>query len=161
MKALIFLLVLTIITPSIQAQSIRERLDDIEDQIMQDRMDRLLDKLIENNQKIQPQSNSTRDAEINKVVIGNLIKNSPCNVAYMTKGFERFTLSNKEIELFPWNAWTIIYFDKTTSLVLIPSMYTAGATENQTNDFLRGRIRKHLTTIRNICPNIPANLLSK
>ncbi len=158
MRAIILFLLLTIITPSIQAQSIRESLDDIEDQIMQDRMDRLLDKLIENNQKIKPQSNSSSGAEINKVVIGNLIKNSPCNVAYITKGFERFTPSLEAIEVYPW---TVVRFDKTSSLVFIPSMYTAGATENQTNDFLRALILKHLAKIRSLCPNIPANLLSK
>lgn len=52
MKALVFLILLTIIAPSIHAQSIRERLDDIEDQLQQDRIERLyekIDKQIEKN----------------------------------------------------------------------------------------------------------------
>ncbi len=157
MKAFIFLILLTIITPSIHAQSIRERLDDIEDELQRDRIERLLDKLIEGNQKIQPQSNSTSSSEINKAVIRNLIKNSPCNVAYMgSRGFERFTPPPEAIEF-----WDIVYFDKTTSLVFVQKIYNAGATDKQYQDFIRALILKHLVTIRKLCPNIPANLFSK
>lgn len=157
MKALILLILLTIIAPSIHAQSIRERLDDIEDQLQQDRMDRLLDRLIEGNQKINPQNNSTSSADVNKIVIRNLIKNSPCNVAYMgSRGFERFTPPPEAIEF-----WDIVYFDKTTSLVFIQKIYRAGATANQYQDFMRALIQKNLVTIRKLCPNIPANLFSK
>jgi len=45
MRAFIFLILLTIVTPSIHAQSIRERLDDIEDQLQQDRIERLIEKI--------------------------------------------------------------------------------------------------------------------
>lgn len=45
MKALIFLILLIIVAPSIYAQSIREKLDDIEDQLHQDRIERLIEKI--------------------------------------------------------------------------------------------------------------------
>lgn len=147
MKSFLFILLLTVISSLTYAQSIRERLDDIEDQIIQDRIDRLVDKLIENNQKLQANQNSYLRE------IDRLILNSPCNVTWVDGKFKKWTP--------PTNSYTAFLFSKTNSLIFVPNNFVNNLTDGGKDNFARNIVLQNLQSIRKLCPNIPVDLLVK
>jgi len=140
---------------NVHAQSIRERLDDIEDKldslILQRQYDEV-DKLIEGNRRLRENS-PPREIEI-------LLSKSSCNVGLVDYKFQKFT---PQLELInptlKWIGWTAFSFSRTNSLVFLENTMLGGLSEAEKMRFARTMITKHLNTIRKLCPNIPPDLI--
>jgi hypothetical protein len=152
----LFLFICIFLSFNSNAQSYRERLDDIEDKLdslMLQRQYDALDKLIEGNSRLRENS-SPREIDI-------LLSRSYCNVGFIDGKFQKFTPQVESINSTISWGWTAVSPSKTTSLIFLKNSLLVGLSETEKMQFARLLIERHLNAIRKLCPNIPANLLAK